>query len=73
MKLFRELFQWLKGKQTSKTFPTISQNVVVPDAPKRKNRPVTLLSKSGTRYRLIKHVANKKANSPAYTQRIVLN
>jgi len=67
MKLFRELFNWLKCKQKPFEPKRIEQTIQVPQ-PIRKNTPVTRLSKGGMRYRVIKHAANKKANSPAYTQ-----
>lgn len=69
MKIFRDIYNWLKGK---KPFTPIRKTTVVHvhEAPTRKNIPVNRISKSGKRYRLIKHASNKKAHSPAYTQRI---
>lgn len=74
MKLFKEIARWI-NKFGKKEFTPRVESVTIEPKPeiKRKNKPVTLLSKGGTRYRLIKHAANKKANSPAYVQKIVLS
>lgn len=74
MKLFKDIYHWAKKLGKKEFQPKVETTTIEPQPEvKRKHSAVTLVSKSGTRYRLINHEANKKANSPAYTQKIVLS
>ena len=70
----KNFFKTLKIRKEKEFVPKTDTMTIAPTPiVKRKHTPTSRLTKGGRRYRTIKHDANKKANSPAYTQVIWLS